>query len=99
MRKLTWSVEKNRELKSAKARNVCFEDIAAAIDSGGLLDEIAHPNADKYPHQRILVVRVHGYLYGVPCVTTVDGLFLKTAYPSRRLKKLYQSGKTNDQNS
>ena len=99
MRKLSWSLEKNRELKSAAERNVCFEDIAAAIDSGGLLDEIEHPNAEKFPHQRILVVRVNDYVYGVPCVADCDGLFLKTAYPSRRLNKLYMTGKANDQNT
>jgi len=56
MNVISWSPEKNRELKSDVKRNICFEDIVAAIEGGGLLDEIEHPNADKYPGQRILVV-------------------------------------------
>jgi hypothetical protein len=37
---ISWSPEKNRELKSDVKRNICFEDIVAAIEGGGLLDEI-----------------------------------------------------------
>jgi hypothetical protein len=92
MNVISWSPEKNRELKSDVKRNICFEDIVAAIEGGGLLDEIEHPNADKYPGQRILVVLAEAYVYAVPYVRTPDGIFLKTAFPSRRLKAQYFPG-------
>jgi hypothetical protein len=84
MRTIAWSPEKNRELKSDARRRICFEDIVAAIESGGLLDDIEHPNREKYPRQRMLVVLAN--VYAVPYVSTPDGIFLKTAFPSRRLK-------------
>ncbi len=49
MRHFAWSDEKNRELKSNANRTVCFEDIVAAIDGDGLLDDVEHVNAAKYP--------------------------------------------------
>ena len=33
-----------------------FEQITVAVESGGLLDIVAHPNAERYPRQRIMVV-------------------------------------------
>ena len=95
MRRFAWSPDKNAELKSDPERAVCFEDIVAAIEGGGLLADMPHPNREKYPHQRLLVVQLNEYVYGVPCVPTADGLFLKTAFPSRRLKILYLSGESN----
>lgn len=84
-----WSVEKNNQLKADASRSVCFEDIVTAIKSGGLLADIEHTNKIKYPHQRIFVVSISGYAYGVPYVSRDDVRFLKTAYPSRELSRLY----------
>lgn len=93
MPKLLWSVDKNRALKEHPDRHICFEDVVAAIDAGGLLDDIEHPNVEKYPRQRMLVVLVSGYVYAVPYVQEADGsLFLKTAFPSRRLTQVYLPG-------
>ncbi len=99
MRAIAWSPEKNRELKSDTRRNICFEDIVAAVESGGLLDDIEHPNAEKYPGQRMLVVLAKAYVYAVPYVATPDGIFLKTVFPSRRLKAHYFSGESDDQDA
>ena len=96
MRTIAWSPEKNRELKSDTKRGICFEDIVAAIEAGGLLDDIEHPNREKYPGQRLLVVLANGYVYAVPYVETPDGMFWKTAFPSRRLKALYLPGEPNE---
>jgi hypothetical protein len=88
-----WSIDKNRALKEHSDRHICFEDIVAAIDAGGLLDDIEHPNTEKYPKQRMLVVLFSGYVYAVPYVQDADGnLFLKTAFPSRRLRQVYLPG-------
>ena len=79
--------------------NLCFEDIVAAIESGGLLDDIEHPNRAKYPGQRLLVVLANGYVYAVPYVETPDGIFLKTAFPSRRLKAQYLPDESNEKDA
>ena len=99
MKTITWSPEKNRELKSDATRRICFEDVVAAIEAGGLLDDIEHPNRDKYPDQRVLVVLVNAYVYAVPYVPTPEGIFLKTAFPSRRLKAQYMPGESDEQDA
>lgn len=82
-----WSNEKNIQLK--KERNISFETIIAAIDSGWLLDITDHPNQVKYGHQKILCVNWDDYIYLVPFVKTGDTLFLKTIIPSRKATKKY----------
>lgn len=77
-----WSEEKNALLK--QERGVSFEDMVAAVDSGGLLQVLVHPNSQKYPGQRIMVVAFLGYAYLVPYVEDADGFFLKTIIPSRK---------------
>ena len=89
MRHFAWSEDKNRDLKANAHRAVCFEDIVAAIESGGLLDDVEHVNAVKYPHQRMFVVLLGKQVYGVPYVMDGGIIFLKTAYPSRKLVKAY----------
>jgi len=39
--------------------------LVAAIEAGGLLDDIEHQNREKYPGQRLLVVLANGYVYAV----------------------------------
>jgi hypothetical protein len=67
--------------------------------SGGLLDDIEHPNRQKYPGQRVLVVLANAYVYAVPYVPTPDGIFLKTAFPSRRLKAQYLPSESDEQDA
>ncbi len=98
MIKATWSVEKNNQLKADPNRNVCFEDMIVAIENDGLLAYIKHPNSDKYPHQRILVVLYDGYVYAVPYVRHDDDtIFLKTVYPSRALARIYLTEDADEQ--
>lgn len=82
-----WSPEKNEALKAD--RGVSFETIVVAIESGRLLDIVAHPNQMKYPRQRILVVEADSYVYLVPFVEDEDYLFLKTVIPSRNATRDY----------
>jgi hypothetical protein len=96
MSKISWSKEKNRQLKSHPDRGVCFEDIVSTIESGGLLDDIEHINTKKYPHQRLFVVLHNDYVYGVPYVKAEDGVFLKTVFPSRKLTQIYLKEEDND---
>ena len=87
MKPFRWSSDKNQQLQSQ--RSICFEAVVVAIETGGLLDVLAHPNPGRYPDQRILVVEVNGSVYLIPYVEADDHLFLKTIIPSRKATRAY----------
>jgi len=87
MKLYNWNAERNEQLMAE--RGVSFEEIIFYIENGGLLDEIAHPNARDYTHQRIFVVAVDSYVHLVPFVESDDEYFLKTIIPSRKFTKIY----------
>ncbi|MDT3741174.1 MAG: toxin [Candidatus Kapabacteria bacterium] len=91
---INWNEEKNNLLK--KERNIGFEIIADKISNGDIIDDIFHPNSIKYSNQRIFVIEVDTYIYLVPYVETIDAIFLKTIYPSRKFTKLYFGELTNE---
>ena len=78
-----WNADKNLLLK--KERNFSFEQIVSHIESGDLLDIVAH--------QKILIVRVEDYVIAVPFVEKDKERFLKTIIPSRKLTKQYLKDK------
>ena len=82
MKPFRWSADKNDTLKSD--RGISFESIVVAVESGGLLDILAHPNQARYPRQRLLVVACDNYAYLVPFLEEMDFFFLKTVIPSRK---------------
>ena len=77
-----WDPQKNALLM--RERGLSFEQIALAVEGGDLLQVIEHPNAAKYPNQKIMIVAMDGYAFLVPFVQEVDGYFLKTIIPSRK---------------
>lgn len=87
MKPFRWNPDKNEALKVE--RGISFEVIALAIEADGLLDELRHPNADKYPNQSVLVVAFDDYVYLVPYVEEADYYFLKTVIPSRKATRNY----------
>ena len=87
MKPFLWDPEKNEWLK--RERGVYFEQVVLQIERGDLLDILEHPNPQKYPDQRILVVRLEDYVYLVPCLEMEGGVMLKTIIPSRKLTKQY----------
>ena len=87
MKPTNWNTDKNLQLKAE--RGISFEEVLVAMSQGGLLDVIEHPNKDKYPNQRIFIVRIRGYAFLVPFVETDEELFLKTIIPSRSATKSY----------
>ena len=87
MKPFRWSPEKNEQLQLD--RGISFENMVIAIESGGLLDILAHPNLAKYPKQKMLVVASDGYAYLVPFVEEDDHFFLKTVIPSRKATRDY----------
>jgi uncharacterized DUF497 family protein len=87
MKYFSWNSDKNDLLK--KEREVSFEDVVLAIEQGGLLDILEHPNPDAYPGQRLFVVQIGEYAYLVPYVEDEHEVFLKTIIPSRKATKTY----------
>jgi hypothetical protein len=87
MKPFRWNAEKNQTIKDG--RGISFESIAIAIEAGGLLDILTHPNQAKYPRQRVLVVTCDNYVYLVPFVEEEDYFFLKTIVPSRKATRDY----------
>lgn len=87
MKPFRWNAEKNETLTSD--RGISFESIVVSIESGGLLDILAHPNQSKYPRQRVLVVSCDNYAYLVPFVEEDDYFFLKTVIPGRKATRDY----------
>lgn len=88
-----WNEDKNRRLKDE--REIGFEDILLAIIEKGLLDILEHPNQDKYPNQKFLVVKVNNYVYLVPFIEDQEKIFLKTIIPSRKATKHYLYKRSN----
>jgi uncharacterized DUF497 family protein len=87
VRTYRWSETKNEQLK--QSRGISFEDVVLALESGGLLDVLTHPNPRRYPNQKVLVVAVMEYVYLVPHVEEPDHVFLKTVIPSRKATRDY----------
>lgn len=87
MKPFRWSPTKNEQLELE--RGVSFESMVVAMESGGLVDILAHPNPAKYPNQKVLVVASDGYAYLVPFVEEEDHFFLKTVIPSRKATRDY----------
>lgn len=87
MKPFRWNHDKNEALKIE--RSVSFEEIVLALEANGLLDQLRHPNPDKYPNQSVLVVALDAYVYLVPYVEESDYFFLKTVIPSRKATRDY----------
>jgi uncharacterized DUF497 family protein len=83
---IVWNEEKNSKLKAE--RGISFEDVELAIIEDRILDILEHPNKDKYPNQKLLIVEIDNYAYVVPYVEEMNGnIFLKTIFPSRKYTK------------
>jgi hypothetical protein len=91
MKYYDWNDEKNELLK--KLRGVSFEQVVLAIISGDLIDRVKHPNPEKYPNQRVFLVKIEDYIYSVPFVEDDEKMFLKTIIPNGKATKKYLGGK------
>ena len=91
MKYYDWNDEKNELLK--RLRGVSFEQVVLAIVSGDLIDRVKHPNAEKYPNQKVFLVRIEDYIYSVPYVEDEARIFLKTIIPKGKATKKYLGGK------
>ena len=87
MKVINWNTKKNQEL--IESRRVSFEDVIFYLQQGTILDDLEHPNPEKYSNQRIFVLEIDGYVYLVPYVEDKKEIFLKTIIPSRKATKQY----------
>jgi len=87
MKRFDWNPAKDEWLR--RVRGVTFGEIVYHMQAGGLRDVIEHPNPDRFPGQRVFIVKVEGYAYLVPFVESDEEIFLKTIIPSRKLTKRY----------
>ena len=83
--------EKNNQL--FKERGVTFYNVIDSINEKGILLNFDHPNKEKYPDQKVLVIDIDGYAYCVPYVIKKNKCFLKTIFPSRKFKYLIKGDK------
>ena len=80
--------DKNQWLKDN--REISFEEVISALEEGGLIEVIKHPNLVKYPHQSMYVIDIGGYIYLVPFVKkNKTCVFLKTIFKSRKMTRQY----------
>jgi hypothetical protein len=91
MKHYDWNDEKNELLK--KLRGVSFEQVVLAIGSGDPIDRIKYPNKEKYPNQRVFLIKIDGYIYSVPYIEDEEIIFLKTIIPNSKATKKYLGGK------
>lgn len=65
---------------------------------GHVLDDLAHPNSEKYPNQSvfIILIAIKNYVYIVPYVEEENSIFLKTIIPSRKMNKRYNKAANDD---
>jgi hypothetical protein len=78
---IRWNPEKDLWLQAH--RGISFQDIAACILSGNLIDMVENPSRGG---QEAFVIRFRDYIWVVPFVLEKDdSIFLKTAYPSRKM--------------
>ena len=91
MKYYDWNDDKNELLK--KLRGVSFEQVVLAIVSGGLIDRVKHSNLEKYPNQRVFLVKIEDYIHSVPYVEDDEKIFLKTIIPNSKATKKYLGGK------
>ena len=87
MKPFRWNIEKNELLRLD--RGISFESVVVALEKGGLHDLMEHPNAAKYPNQKIFLVFIMNYVYLVPFIEEDDHYVLKTMIPSRKATRDY----------
>ena len=81
-----WDEEKNIKLKLE--RNISFETVSEIILNKNYIDILENPSRTE---QNIFVVEINDYIHAVPFIIDKNSnIFLKTAYPSRKLNRKYR---------
>jgi len=79
-----WSEEKDQWLR--ENRGISFQEVSAAVLGDELVEVLENPSRRG---QQVFLVRLSGYVWVVPFVMEGETVFLKTAYPSRKMTKRY----------
>lgn len=87
MKTVRFDEKKNRLLK--EKRGVGLDQVAEAVNNNQIVAVLDHPNKEKFPNQKIFILKLNDYIYAVPFVQTKNEIFLKTLYASRKYKKRY----------
>jgi len=90
MKYFSWNPEKNEQMR--RQGGITFEEVVFHIERGDILEILEHPNQERYPSQRLVIVDVDDYAYIVPFVETEEVVFLKTIIPSRKATRKYLGG-------
>ncbi len=73
-------------------RKISFEEIAQVILRKEYIDILKNPS---HPNQKLFVIKFNEYIWAVPfLIDKKENIVLKTAYPSRKLQKIY--GESNE---
>ena len=78
-------LDENKNKKLLKERGVNFETVIDKTAKGEIALDFKHPNSDKYPNQRIMVVVINDYTYCVPYAQTKNEIFLKTVLSRQKI--------------
>ena len=76
-------------------RGLTFEQAIEIISEEGVLLDFQHPNFEKFPNQRIMVISINNYPHCIPYVMDGEKFVLKTIFKDRRFKYLLED---NDEN-
>ena len=88
MPEYVWDEAKDRLLQDQ--RRISFDDIKYRLTSEDLLDDIPNPDQERYPGQRLYIIRINNLAWAVPYRRTADHVFLYTAYPSEKFTRIYR---------
>ena len=80
-----YSIEKNNWLKTN--RGISFETVITYVMENKIIDIIQNPTRRN---QYMYVFKYEDLIYVCPFVINVDGIFLKTIFPDRKIAKLYE---------
>lgn len=80
---------KNEYLKIT--RGVSIDLVISMFSRGKIIADLKHRNPNRYPNQRILVLKIKGQAWAVPYLLNKKDreIFLKTMYPSRVLTRKF----------
>jgi len=78
-----------------ETRGLTFEQAIEMISQEGVLLDFQHPNFEKFPNQRIMVISINNFPHCIPYVVDGKKFVLKTIFKDRRFKYLLED---NDEN-
>ena len=84
----TWDDEKNERLM--RQHGISFEEVVYHLNYSETLADIPHHNQERYPGQRLHIVRINNLAWAVAYRRTGRRVFLYTAYPSEKFTRMYR---------